>query len=188
LKMSFREILEDTPIIAAVKNMEGLEKCLESDIRVIFTLFGDICTIGSIVDKIKDADKIAMIHLDLVSGLSGKEVALDFIKQNTRADGIITTKNTLIKYARQLGLYTVLRYFVVDSMALSNIEKQMGGIQPDVIEILPGIMPGIIKRVNKISKVPVIAGGLIADRGDVMTALNSGAIAISATSQEVWFL
>ena len=100
----------------------------------------------------------------------------------------ITTKNTLIKYARQLGLYTVLRYFVVDSMALSNIEKQMGGVQPDVIEILPGIMPGIIKRVNKISKVPVIAGGLIADRGDVMTALNSGAIAISATSQEVWFL
>lgn len=184
MKMSFREILEDTPIIAAVKNMEGLEKCLESDIRVIFTLFGDICTIGSIVDKIKDADKIAMIHLDLVSGLSGKEVALDFIKQNTRADGIITTKNTLIKYARQLGLYTVLRYFVVDSMALSNIEKQMGGVQPDVIEILPGI----IKRVNKISKVPVIAGGLIADRGDVMTALNSGAIAISATSQEVWFL
>ena len=98
------------------------------------------------------------------------------------------TKNTLIKYARQLGLYTVLRYFVVDSMALSNIEKQMGGVQPDVIEILPGIMPGIIKRVNKISKVPVIAGGLIADRGDVMTALNSGAIAISATSQEIWFL
>ncbi len=188
MKTSFREILEDTPIIASVKNMEGLEKCLDSDIQVIFILFGDICNISSIVKKIKDAGKIAMIHLDLINGISGKEIALDFIKEHTLADGIITTKSTLIKYAKQLGLYTVLRFFVMDSMALSNIEKQVGCIQPDVIEILPGIMPGIIKKVNKISKVPVIAGGLIASREDVMTALDSGAISISATSYDIWFL
>lgn len=187
-KISFREVLEDTPIIASVKNMEGLEKCLDSDIQVVFILFGDICNIASIVKKIKDAGKIAMIHLDLISGISGKEVALDFIKEYTQADGIITTKSTLIKYAKQLGLYTVLRFFVMDSMALANIEKQVGCIQPDVIEILPGIMPGIIKKVNKISKVPVIAGGLIATKEDVMTALDSGAISISATSYDIWFL
>ena len=188
MRVSFREVLEDTPIIASVKNMEGLEKCLTSDIQVVFVLFGDICNIAAIVKKIKDAGKIAMIHLDLINGISGKEVALDFIKQHTEADGIITTKNTLIKYAKQLGLYTVLRYFVMDSMALSNIEKQVGSVQPDVIEILPGIMPGIIKKVNKISKVPVIAGGLIASREDVMTALDSGAISISATGYDIWFL
>lgn len=188
MKTSFREILEDTPIIAAIKDMDGLEKCLVSDIRVIFVLFGDICNIGSIVKRIKDAGKIAMVHMELVNGISGKEVALDFIKKYTDADGIITTKNTLIKYAKQLGLYTVHRYFVMDSMALSNIEKQVGSSQPDVIEILPAIMPGIIKKVNSISKVPVIAGGLIESRQDVMTALDSGAIAISATSYHIWFL
>ena len=73
-------------------------------------------------------------------------------------------------------------------MALSNIEKQVDQIQPDVIEILPGIMPNIIKKVNTISKVPVIAGGLIADKKDVMTALKNGAVAISATSPDVWFM
>lgn len=184
----FREILADTPIIAAVKDMNGLEQCLESDIQVIFILFGDVCSLQEIVKKVKDAGKIAMVHMDLVSGFTGKEIVLDYIKQYTHADGIITTKVNLIKYAKQIGLYTVLRYFVVDSMALSNIEKQVDSIQPDVIEILPGIMPGIIKKVNKISKVPVIAGGLIADKKDVMTALTNGAVAISATSPEVWFM
>ena len=58
MKVSFREILEDTPIIASVKNMEGLEKCLDSDIQVVFVLFGDICNIASIVKKIKDAGKM----------------------------------------------------------------------------------------------------------------------------------
>ncbi len=188
MKASFREIVEDTPIIAAVKNMEGLEKCLASDIQIVFVLFGDICNIGAITKRIKDAGKVAMVHLDLINGLSGKEIALDFIKDQTEADGIITTKNTLFKYAMQLCLYTVLRFFVMDSMALSNIEKQLGSVQPDVIEILPGIMPKIIKKVNRISRVPVIAGGLIADKEDVMTALDSGAVAISATSYDVWFL
>ena len=188
MKMSFREILEETPVIAAIKDMDGLEKCLKSDIQVVFILYGDICSIGGIVKRIKDAGKIAMVHMELVSGISGKEVALDFIKQYTEADGIITTKHTLIRYAKQLGLYTVHRYFVMDSMALSNIEKQVGSFQPDVIEVLPAIMPDIIRKVNKISKVPVIAGGLISSRQDVMTALDSGAIAISATSQQVWFL
>lgn len=36
MKTPFREILEDTPIIAAVKDLEGLEQCLMSDIRVMF--------------------------------------------------------------------------------------------------------------------------------------------------------
>ncbi len=66
MKTPFREILEDTPIIAAVKDLEGLEQCLMSDIRVIFILFGDICTIGSIVKKIKDAGKLALVHMELV--------------------------------------------------------------------------------------------------------------------------
>lgn len=188
MRVSFREIIEDTPVIAAVKNEEGLEKCLESDIRVIFVLFGDICNIGNIVKQIKDAGKIAMIHLDLINGFSGKEVVLDYIREYTEADGIITTKNTLIKHAKELGMYTVLRYFVVDSRALSTIEKQGGGVLPDMIEILPGIIPKIIKQVNKISKVPVIAGGLVAEKEDVMMALNNGAMAISTTSQDVWFM
>ena len=186
MRKAFREILEDTPIIASVKNNEGLQKCLETDIQVIFVLYGDICTISDIVKTIKGAGKIAMVHLDLISGISPKEIAIDFIKKNTDADGIITTKSNLIKYAKQLGFYTVLRFFAMDSMAISNIEKQVGAAQPDVIEVLPGIMPKVIKKVNHMSRVPVIAGGLIADKDDVMMALDSGAISVSATSYDVW--
>ncbi|MGN1172092.1 MAG: glycerol-3-phosphate responsive antiterminator, partial [Lachnospiraceae bacterium] len=76
----------------------------------------------------------------------------------------------------------------IDSMALVNIEKQNGSVLPDVIEILPGVMPKIIRKVNGISKVPVVAGGLISDREDVMLALDSGAVAISSTSEKVWFM
>ncbi|WP_352427367.1 glycerol-3-phosphate responsive antiterminator, partial [Enterocloster asparagiformis] len=36
--------------------------------------------------------------------------------------------------------------------------------------------------------IPIIAGGLIADKEDVMNALEAGALAISSTNQKVWLM
>ena len=180
MEMKFYDYLDANPVIAAVKDMDGVKKCCErEEIKIVFILFGDVCSICRIVEELKAHGKVAMVHMDLVSGLSGKEVAVDFIKKNTRADGII-------KRARELDLYTTLRVFVLDSMAFENIEKQMGLARPDSIEILPGLMPKVIRRVARLVKVPVIAGGLISGKEDVMAALSAGAISVSSTNQSVW--
>ncbi len=188
----FINTIEINPIIAAVKNDEGLDTALTEDVEMIFVLYGDICSIPEIVKKIKKAGKVAMVHVDLITGLNNsKDVCLDFIKNNTEADGIITTKSNLIPHAKELELNTVLRYFILDSLALQNIEKQAKsqGVKPDIIEFLPGIvLPKMIRRINKVSRVPIIAGGLIADREDVMNALDAGALAISTTNESVWEL
>ena len=38
MKREFKEAIEDSPIIAAIKDDEGLKKCLTSESRVIFIL------------------------------------------------------------------------------------------------------------------------------------------------------
>ena len=188
----FVEAIEAAPIVAAVKDDAGLEMCLKSDVDAVFILYGDICTIADIVARVKDAGKIAMVHMDLINGLSPRYISLDFIRKYTRADGIITTKNNLITHAKEIGLATVLRHFVLDSMALINIERQSHTgreSQPDMIEILPGIIiPKMIKKICAMSRVPVICGGLIQEKEDVLNALASGAAAISTTCSEVWFM
>ena len=105
------EELEDCPVIAAVKDEKGLEECLNMDVGMVFVLYGTVCTIGEIVKRIKDQGKIAVVHIDLIQGLSGKDAAVEFLKTYTRADGIITTKPALIKCAKELGMFTVLRFF-----------------------------------------------------------------------------
>ena len=184
----FYDMLESNPVIAAVKDMEGLEKCLTSDIGVIFILFGDICNIGEIVGRLKKAGKMVIIHLDLITGLSSKEIAVDFLKSVTHADGIISTKPAIIRKAKEEGMFAIMRFFVIDSIAFESIEKQTENVRPDMIEVLPGVMPKIIKRICRQSRVPVIAGGLIADKEDIMGALGAGAISISTTNQKVWFM
>lgn len=188
MQKTFREVIEDCPIIAAVKDTEGLEKGLASDCSVIFVLYGDICNIRGIVDQIKAKNRIAMVHMDLINGLSSREISVDFIKENTSADGIITTKPALIKRAKELGLYTVLRFFVLDSMALENIGKQCDMARPDCMEVLPGVMPKIIYRIHEAERTPLIAGGLLSDKEDIMAALKAGAVSVSTTKSGLWFV
>lgn len=85
-------------------------------------------------------------------------------------------------------MVTVFRFFVIDSMAFDNIKRQCESAQPDLVEILPGLMPKIITRVTKMVSAPVIAGGLVAEKADVIAAIEAGAISISSTNQKTWFI
>ena len=166
--------------------LTGRKKYEKNNGGMVFVLYGTVCTIGEIVKRIKDQGKIAVVHIDLIQGLSGKDAAVEFLKTYTRADGIITTKPALIKCAKELGMFTVLRFFVIDSMAYDNIQKQTAGYRPDVIEILPGLMPRVIERIKKSVRCQVIAGGLISEKEDIVAALKAGAVAISTTDKNVW--
>ena len=180
------EHLAGTRVIAAVKNKDALQKAIVSPAQVIFTLGGSLLDIADMVGEIKNAGKSAIVHLDLVAGLSSKEVAVDFIRTNTNADGIITTKGLLVKRAKDEGLFAIQRTFLVDSIALSNLKKQLETFRPDALEIMPGLMPKILTEMKRTAKIPVIAGGLLADEEDARQALEAGADAISTTRETLW--
>ena len=186
MQRNFYEILEDNPVTAAVKDEEGLRDCLTCDSRIIFILYGDICSIADIVERVHEAGKLAFVHLDLIVGLAPKEVAVDFIRRYTKADGIISTRPVLIKRARELGLFTVLRCFLLDSRAYENLDKLVSQAMPDVIEVLPAMMPKVIRRICSSVQRPVIAGGLVSEKSDVMALLEAGVISVSTTDRDVW--
>lgn len=180
------EYLHDFPVIAAAKDSDGLEKAIDSKSDVIFLLYGDVCNIAGLVQKIKNKGKIAIVHIDLIDGLSGRDVCVKFIKENTKTDGIISTKSSVIKTAREQGFITIQRFFLIDSRAFENTIKSAVGNKSDFIEILPGCMPKIIKKITSIVDVPVISGGMIYDKEDIISALGNGAIAVSTTNPELW--
>lgn len=186
MKQQLYDALSDNPIIMAIKDDAGLKACLQiPDATVVFVLYGEVATIAGIIEQLKAAGKQVLVHMDLIVGLSAKEEAVDFIAAYTKADGIISTRLEQIRRGRQLGLSTVYRIFVIDSKALSNLNRAISDYA-DIVEILPGLMPKIIVRMKRELGVPIIAGGLIAEKEDVIQALDAGAVAISTTNEGVW--
>ncbi len=181
-------MFEDFPIIMALRDEEALEESLQADCKIVFILYGTVCNIKDIVQRIVDAGKLAFVHLDMISGLSTKEVAVDFIKEQTSAHGVISTRSSVIKRAKELGLFTIQRFFLLDSLALANVKKQSEVSRPDFVEIMPGIMPRILHQVCEEVYPNVIAGGLISKKEDILNALNAGVTAISTTDNHLWYM
>ena len=171
------EALQRNPIIAAVRDDEGLAQCLRTDIQTVFVLYGDICNISEIVRQIKDAGKIAIVHADLISGLAAKEISVDFLRRSTQAD--------MIQRAKELNMIAILRVFLIDSMALDSALSAKN-LKPDAIDILPGLMPSMLRKVRQLTGLPILTGGLITEKKEVMQALEAGALAISSTAPAVW--
>ena len=179
--------LADAPVIAAVKNGEDLEAAMaEENIKVLFLLYGDVCSVGPLIHRARQAGKAVIVHLDLIEGLESKPVSVRFIREQTEADGIISTKVAAIKAAKEAGLIAVQRFFVIDSIAVSNIHKQLEMGAADIIEVLPAVMPKVLRRLAAEVRAPLIAGGLLSDKEDVIQALSAGAIAVSTTRRELW--
>lgn len=184
--MSLEEILAENPIIAAVRNEDDLELVVKSEAEVVFVLQGDIMNIKNICEKLKRHNKRVFIHIDMIEGLKGDHVGLQFIKDHAEPFGIITTKTNNVRHAKNLGLCTIQRIFIIDSLSLESGIKNVKEVKPDAVEVLPGVASKIIGIIKKEVKVPIIAGGLIKSKRDVMEALSSGAVAISTSKAELW--
>ena len=91
-----------------------------------------------------------------------------------------------IRRARHRGLLTVQRAFILDSLSLTSLSGQLEQGKPDFVEILPGIMPRVIAEISARTQVPVIAGGLLRDKADVMAAMRAGAAAVSTSAPSLW--
>ena len=180
-------VLEQNPVLPAVKDAGRLEACLAQPAGVVFLLCGDILNIDRLIDRVHQAGKYAVVHADLVAGLAPKEIAVDYLR-SCGADGIISTRPHIIRRGRELGMLTVLRVFAIDSKAVSNLGKETGMGMPDLIEVLPGTIYRVIARLSRELPVPLIAGGLLADKADVTAALSAGALCVSASDPQLWDL
>ncbi|MBS4534441.1 glycerol-3-phosphate responsive antiterminator [Clostridium sp. D2Q-14] len=184
----FFKSIQENPIIAAVNNEDNLEKAIESPSNIIFLLTGNIFNLSYMVNAIKNNDMDVYIHVDLIEGFSKDIVALDYINKNIKPDGIITTKNNLIRYAKNIGIFAIQRLFLLDSLSLETGIKSIKSMRPNAIELLPGVMPKVTKIIHEKTNVPVITGGLIMDKSDVINSLRAGAIGISTSKEDIWYM
>jgi len=179
--------LKRKPVIATLVHENDLSEILQTTSHIVCVLKADIFTLGETVNQIREAGKLSFIHFDLVEGLGKDKVGVAYLAKTIGADGIITTKSSIISEAHKLGLITVQRLFTFDSVSLDNGIKLAKASKPDAIEVLPGMVCSkIMGRIRKETDIPVIAGGLMIDMDDLNGAIQSGAIGISTSSKELW--
>ena len=177
--------LIQNPIIPAIRDKAILECAINSECKIIFLLHSSILTIKDEINMIKQKNKIVFVHIDLIEGVGKDEKGIEFII-NCGADGIISTRQNLINYAAFISVPCVQRIFLIDSQSITSGLKIIENSKPTLIEVLPGVIPKAIQRLAISTTVPIIAGGMIETKEEIIQALSSGAVAISTSKPELF--
>lgn len=177
--------IERGPIIAAVEKQDWQE-VLNSPVEIIFHMKTYISTVKQRIDDAHKAGKKIFIHIDLAEGIGKDRAGIEYLNA-CGVDGIISTRGQLIRFAKEMGLLTVQRFFVFDTHGFDNRGELLGSSRPDLIEIMPGVIGKVIERIAT-GDIPVIAGGLVETKAEVTTALSSGAVAVSTGKTDLWYM
>ena len=173
-------------VIASIKKESDIDKAIASKANIAFLLTGNLINMQEHLERLKEKDIYTFIHIDFIEGLSNTKSAIKYIAKIWKPTGIITTKSNLIKFAKEEKLMTVQRIFLIDRNAiLKGIEMSLS-CKPDAVEILPGLMPSIIDQLTHQINLPIIAGGLISNKQEILDALEAGALAISSGNPSLW--
>lgn len=173
------------PVIAAVRDEKDFVTAVNSNVEIIFHLSPDVNTLFDTIKKAHAKNKKIFIHIDLTEGI-GKDKSGIKLAKRLGVDGIISTRANLIKAAREENLFTVQRFFAVDSKSVLTTIETIKSSKPDMIEIMPGIATKVIERLNKLVSMPIIAGGLIDTMSEIEIAIKSGAHKVSTAKEEFW--
>lgn len=175
-------------ILPASTNMKEFERFLKSSYNIGIFLDMHISQLKNITMMAKENGKKMIYHVDLIHGIKNDEYATEYICQEFKPFGLISTKAGVITKAKQKGVIAVQRIFLIDSHALEKSYQLLEKTLPDYIEVLPGAMPHMIKEVRERVKIPIFAGGFIRKPEDVHNALDAGATAITTSKRELWEL
>jgi len=189
--MDIQSLLDEmiaNPIIAAIRSPEALSQALQSPPTALFLLSSSINDAADAVRRVRAAGKHSFLHVDLMDGLRPDAQGMSFVASQIRPVGIITTKPGCIRMAQNLGLLAVQRIFLLDSSALRDGEANVRSCRPDLVEVLPGVAVQAIRLAVDAFNRPLIAGGLIRTREEVMAALGAGALAVSTGERALWSL
>lgn len=173
-------------ILPASTSLKDFEKFLSSDYEIGIFLDVHIAQLKNIANMAKQHNKKMIYHVDLVQGLKNDEYGTEFICQEYKPLGLISTKSSVILKAKQKGVLAIQRMFLLDSFALEKSYSIIQKTKPDYVEVLPGVMPSMIKEVKDRTQTKIIAGGLIRTVEEVQRVLDAGAESITTSKKEIW--
>lgn len=173
-------------VLPALRHFRQFEHLMKSPFEYIILLEAHIGNLKNIMDEAKRHHKKILVHADLIQGLKNDDYAADFICNDIKPAGIISTRSNMIVKAKSKKIIAIQRTFLLDTIALEKSYHLIERTQPDFIEVLPGVVPHLIHEVHSHTGIPVIGGGLVRTKKEVDAALAAGARAVTTSHRELW--
>lgn len=173
-------------MLPAISDYKALEKFIKTGLEYCVVMNFSLIQLKQVCALLKEHNKKCFVHLDLIKGIANNEFGAEYIIETFAVDGIISTHPSVLEIAKQKKVKTVLRIFIIDSLALNKSLSIAKKYQPDYIEILPAFSYELKERIDKEVSIPLIGGGLVSTVEMVDRCLAGGLVAVTCSEAGLW--
>ena len=181
----FVERIAASPCCAAITANDQLDGALESCAPVVFILRGNGLHIGSLVKQVHGAGKLVAVHVDLVGGLRADRASVAWLAA-AGVDAVISSHGQLMASIRHEGMTAILRLLLTRRSHLDTAVGAIARSNPNIVEVLPGVILPSVASLLPDFGVPVLAGGFIRTATDVEAVLATGALGVTTSTDQLW--
>lgn len=182
-------ILNNT-VIPSVRNLKHLNRALDCSSEYVLLSEADIGNLQSLIGKCHKLEKKALVHLELLGGFKADTSGIKVLKHLYKADGVISSNFSALRYAKKEGLSTVYRVFLIDSRSLDQSVDIVKHNEVDAVELLPAEYAcqcfDLLKRKFTSEDIKFIAGGFVKRNYLVEKLFHTGFNAITTSESELW--
>ncbi|KMO85906.1 antiterminator [Megasphaera cerevisiae DSM 20462] len=175
-------------LIPSVRDIRYLDKALQSPQNEI--LLSTIVHIGNLIELTNvchKAHKKVIVNHELIGGLSNDVVAFEMLKKMYKIDTVIGTNPYFVSRAKAVGLKTILKIPLIDSLSLELAIKSIESAKPDSIELRPAICAcDFLDKFRRIFPGKIFACGFVNNVEMVKKLYYQGFDRIMTSTQELW--
>lgn len=188
MELLFKQRLEKSKIIAAIKHPKSIERAIKykHNLAAVILMTGNILTVKDYVKVLHREGLPVILHIEKIGGLHVDHYGIDFVAEYVKPFAIVTTKSNVINRAKAKGIFVIQRIFLIDTEVYDNLIESVDHFMPDIIEIMPCRVPDFIKKLSRVSPIPIITGGLLSTVEHGETALKHVAIAVTTSNSDLW--
>jgi glycerol uptake operon antiterminator len=180
-------MLTQFTIIPSVRNLKYFEDSLKTSSKIIFLSEAHIGSLTSLAKKCHERRKIVFVNIDLIGGISKDQLGIKFLKDIFKVDGIISASSRHLNMAKNENLFTIQRFFLLDSRAFDSSMDALKTSKIDAVEILPGPMAARFSAEIKLKKdIPLLAGGFIRTVDSLKDIYQAGFMGVTTSERNLW--
>jgi len=182
---AFVDRIAESPCCAAITAEEQVDAAIMGRAPVVFILRGNGLQMGHVVKRVHEAGKLVAVHVDLVGGLRADRASVAWLA-GAGVDAVISSHGQLMAPIRHEGMTAILRLLLTRRSLLDTAVGAIGRSNPNIVEVLPGVILPSVAALLPDFGVPVLAGGFIRTATDVDAVLASGALGVTTSAAQLW--
>lgn len=182
-----QDMLNEFTVIPSVRNLRYFDDSLKTSSKIIFLSEAHIGSLASLVKKCHEKRKIVFVNVDLIGGISKDQLGIKFLKDIFKVDGIISASSRHLNMAKNEQLFTIQRFFLLDSRAFASSMDALKSSKIDAVEILPGPMaPSVVDAIKVRRNIPLLAGGFIRTVDSLKEIYQAGFMGVTTSERNLW--